>query len=105
MSCASEAASDSRSLKDSSGGVAAKKSSVLYVAISFTTNLLRIKGFVASPLFTSTHLLPMGALPVSRQQSVVSARSQTPQSSMNLISSARACLTKLGGRTAPVISS
>ena len=105
MSLPLDAAIDSSRRKASSGGVAAKKSSDLYVAISLTTKRLRIKGCLASPLFTSTHLVPMGALPVACQHAARGARSQTPQSRMNASSSARAWRTRSRGSAAPVVSS
>merc|ERR1739836_196169 len=66
---------DNSSFMTSSGGVATKRPSSLFLAISRATFRDRYLGFVLSPLFISIHLVDMGALPVLAQHSASSTLS------------------------------
>merc|ERR1712055_1106581 len=98
-------ASDRRIFCASNGGVAANRSSLLFVLISLATNLDRYSGLPSSPLFTSTHLVPMGAAPVSLQHSSVGTFSYTPCLANSPISSTRALSTISVSRGLPERSS
>ena len=54
------AASEISILRDSSGGMAAKKSSLESLLISLATRRARYSGLALSPLLTITYLQPMG---------------------------------------------
>eukprot|EP00969_Alexandrium_andersonii_P250610 11076375-Alexandrium_andersonii.AAC.1 len=61
--------------------------------MSLATYRLRTLGVVESPLSWSAHLPPMGFSPARERHSEIGRTSQTPQGSMNRISSERAAAT------------
>ena len=77
------AASEISILRAYSAGIAAKKSSSLKWATSCATYRHLILGLVGSPLLISTHLPPIGRLPVLAMHSSVETSSQTSQFSIN----------------------
>eukprot|EP00969_Alexandrium_andersonii_P212856 9398954-Alexandrium_andersonii.AAC.1 len=60
-----------------------------------------IRDSSASPLLWSTHLPPMGLLPMRARHSATGRTSQTPRDSTKRISSERAAVTSSGDRAAP----
>jgi hypothetical protein len=87
----------------SPGGMAANMLSSLYVLISFATSLERyFSSFVPAPLSMSTHLVPMGFLPVTSQQCEIGTTSHTPCLSTSASSSSLAFLTLVESSFRPV---
>ena len=92
----------------SSGGMAAKRSSLSFSPFglkSRATNRHLTSGRSAVPLFTSTHFVETGDLPVSFQHSSTGTSSYKPIRFMNSTSSVLASFTSVASKASPVRSS
>ena len=90
------ARSDRSNLTASKGGVAANMASSRHFAMSLATHRHLTLGLAMSPLLWSTHLPPMGFLPVRLQASERGTTSQTPQDFMKSNSSLLAFFSSSG---------
>ena len=96
---------EKRTLLDSSGGVAAKRSTLFWSLYSLPTIRHLISGFSSSPLFTSTQPTFIGCLPVSSMHIDRGTFSYTFILWTYSISSALAFLTNSASSFRPVFAS